>query len=321
MYTQTEDGVLASTDQGVSWGSLWGLGNRVSGTAGYCKGFYQRGKFVYATEYYDPGQPARLWLSTNGGMPTPRLALSSVDNRAQSGATAGEYVKVRVRSPLGLPRLFAADSVSTSISFDSDMLSFVSDSTAPDWQVRIILESGGRIKVRLLKQAGASVKVDTTIAWLNFRANLARQLTSAVTFNEVYWDADTSFGDCAIASLGSGDSVQVSVTLSCGDSIVLAHLDHWPLFEVLEVEPNPATNQLRISTINRLTLPIQATLYGALGNARLEDEFTGAEATRSTRAASPVATTCVSLKAQPPRRKRMSFGINHPKPLLQNERH
>jgi len=279
MYAQTQDGVFESTDEGVSWESLCGPPDDLGGI-GLRKGFYLKSNYIYAAEYHDPNHPARLWVNKTVGEKTPRVILSSTTGSNHIAARAGSAVSLELRTPSAFPTGFEADSLSISVTFDSDVLSHLIDSSVPGWTMQTISNENGLMKLQLNKSAGTVLHPDSIIAWINFRVNLAPRLSTTITLNEVNWDADTSYHDCMVASLSSADSVLLNVTLSCGDTLMLQMLrGQKPSFDIVSLRPNPASGVLHIDLKNNLGAPIRVQLFDALGVIKKDEQWKMSEPT------------------------------------------
>ncbi|MEO6941161.1 MAG: T9SS type A sorting domain-containing protein [Candidatus Kapaibacterium sp.] len=276
IYTQTRGGVLVSIDQGVTWQSLCGPSNYMGGANRI--GFYQKGSYIYASEV-NYGQPAHLWINPTASAAGPRMSIASESSNQSISEPPGGTATFLIRTPKTLPNGFAADSVSVTINFDSDVASHVTDAAAPGWTIRTVRSEQGSVRIKLVKLAGTTLEPDSVIGRIHFRANLAARTSTSIALGEVDWDSDSSYYDCIASLLGSTDSVQLNVTLSCGDSLMLAALRHEPLFEIASLRPNPASRELRIELTHKLDAPVHIGLFDALGAIKKSFESNRTEST------------------------------------------
>jgi hypothetical protein len=264
MYTQTlGGGVFRSTDEGLSWVSLCGPRNHAPYIARRAA-FYQRGAIIYAADLPTYGD-AKLWINETGKATGPRLSFTSEKNQLRITAIAGDSTSIFIRAPHNLVSGFAADSISFTLTFDSDVVSHLTDLSSPGWTIETTLSLPSLIKFKLRRSPGTSLVPDSTIAILHFRTNLALRDTAAFALNEVDWDADYSYFACVQPQLTASDTIHLVVTRSCGDSIILAKLKGKLPYEVLSVEPNPSTSYVNIHVKNELGLSLRYQLFDELG--------------------------------------------------------
>jgi photosystem II stability/assembly factor-like uncharacterized protein len=278
MYAQTIYGVFSSSDEGKSWQSFCGPANFL-GDIGLQKGFYQKGVYIYAAQLSSPSYGAKLWINTTGLATGPRLNLASESSNQSISEPPGGTATFLIRTPKALPNGFVADSVSVTLNFDSDVASHVTDAAAPGWTIRTVRSEQGSVRIKLVKLAGTTLEPDSVIGTIHFRANLAARTSTSIALGEVDWDSDSSYYDCIASLLGSTDSVQLNVTLSCGDSLMLAALRHEPLFEIASLRPNPASRELRIELTHKLDAPVHIGLFDALGAIKKSFESNRTEST------------------------------------------
>jgi len=264
LYTQTTAGVCCSTDQGVSWRSICGPGNFMPG-GGNRIGFYQKDSYIYASETNHGNETAKLWVNPVASGTRSRLNISSENRNRFISEPPGGTSTLLLRTPGVFPTGFGADSLSFTMTFDSDVVTHMTDAAAPGWTILTLLNKQGLVRIKLIKLAGTSILPDSVIGWIHFRANLAPRTSTSIALAEVDWDADSSYYDCISASLTSTDSVLLNVTLSCGDSLILASLRHEKLFDIISLRPNPASNYIQIVLTHNIDAPIRAEIFNALG--------------------------------------------------------
>ncbi|HYM20703.1 MAG TPA: T9SS type A sorting domain-containing protein [Candidatus Kapabacteria bacterium] len=125
--------------------------------------------------------------------------------------------------------------------------------------------AGNQATILLVDSSGINISRDTVIGILRCIIYLTDTLQTAVTFTGDNFTSDQN-SPCATLSVES-DSVIISLSYQCGDSILFRFLKYDSLFRILSIIPNPAKNNIEVVMINRGSV-IYYELFDALGVTR-----------------------------------------------------
>ncbi len=261
LVAQSALGCFISRDTGTTWKSLCGPSeNYLSWAGGGTQRFWVAGSRIYVqTVNIEPSIVDQIWM----------LDLDSMQyfNSTIVGQFADSAKFLSVKPGTGvtvsyiptIDAMVGVDSVHFAIRYDSASLVLSNLVIPPGWS---ILDSSSRNGLLdLLITDTSAVRLPTPVLQLTFKTFLAS--SSA----KVYLDSANLYGqrqncDCAALSLSPADSVEINFT-GCGDSTLLALMNHAAPFSIESIQPNPAQNEITV----KLSCAAQPTveMYDALG--------------------------------------------------------
>ncbi|MFI5201363.1 MAG: T9SS type A sorting domain-containing protein [Candidatus Kapaibacterium sp.] len=246
LYANDDDGVTESKDTGHTWIPLCS-----PPAHNLCNTLAAANGTIYSGDAYGD-----LWINRSGLPNGPRLVFDS-----NYSVVAGAVISVPLRTPHSFYAGFTADSVNITLKFNTNALSEKSISLAPGWSISQIVQDTDGIVLHLVR-ATANIETDSTLATINFQTYLSPDLHPTVSLDEINWDNDTTFRDCMVSALSSTDTAHINLLLACGDSTILAAMEHAPPFSIESIVPNPATATLRVEGRGQR---VEGELVDALG--------------------------------------------------------
>jgi len=268
LFVQLNDGVYMSTDQGNSWKYLCGQPYDLVPDTSYLVDymydhrFFVHYPYVYIITHVGPDRNATLWELNLDSMQyfTPTGGLMFPDSSKRTTVQPGTPVTInyspQTSDPIGI------DTGHLVFHYDSNSLSLKSLKLPPSWIILDSSTSGGVLDLRIIDTTGS--QLPTPAVQLTFNT----YLTSPTA--KIYLDSADLSGhrlncDCQALSIIGPDSVEIDFT-GCGDSLLLAAMEHTPPFSIERIIPNPAGESFEINVNNPSSVPIAYTLFDALGN-------------------------------------------------------
>lgn len=236
------EGIFVSEDQGVTWKSICGPKPQFTDTR-----FYARDNYVYAADSYrlQTGlypEFGRLWVNTTSNGSGERLLLSHSSGNRDFDLLAGNTWSVN----LALPDTFSTiqwlklDSLSFTLRFEGDVLSFKDAIASSGWRVVNAQESPGRVFVKLVRESGSDRGVP--VATVNFQANIAREKESDVYIDSVFYNAG-EFTNCEVLA---SEKLHITINDECGDSTLREFINSKPILEIVSITPNPTRGDVTV---------------------------------------------------------------------------
>ncbi len=270
LYMQSSDeGILMSSDEGVSWRSIGGP------FASADVRFWITDDYIYAgegpTEGAGPFTPGKLWRYRL----TPYLESTFADGSKRISMKAGDTISVYYTIP-GVDNS-PMDTMHLVVRYD-DPLTLKNILIPPQWSILDSSVKNGVLDLWLVTNAQ---QLPSQLLSLNFGTVL--ETPSA----KVYLDSNHLYGnrlssDCAALSVAGPDSVEIDFT-GCGDSTLLRYMSGQSPFAILSVQPNPAQSEIAVRTANADATTSSYALFDALGRRMLSGNV-GATATLDVRA-------------------------------------
>ena len=264
LFIQNRIGCYMSTDQGDSWKYLCGQpsADNNEGTR-----FYVKAGYIYLSTWDSLDDKTSLWILNVDSMQSFRTNIAFLDGSKRNSANAGSDVTVNF-----IPELNDAigiDSGHIVIRFDAASLNLKNLILPNSWTIVDSNSAGGVLNL-WIKDPSAS-QLPTPIIQLTFGTALG-------SFSpKVYLDSANLYGkrlncDCQALSVASRDSVEIDFT-GCGDSLILAALQHKSPFAIQSIGPNPVSDRLRIDLQKNLNAPVRAQLFNVLGDIKKQNDF------------------------------------------------
>ncbi len=275
LYVMVCSGCYLSTDQGLSWKSLCSppiLREPV-------QRFYVKSNRIYiiANEDTTGNSTPSLWMLDMDSLNTVVLS-SSVqlgNGLKQETIYSGDTVQVYYLSDSGLGSEIGSDSISISISFDTNSLSLVHFELDSGWSIKDSSYSNGTYHLLLVSSDSLGLDSSAVILRADFASYLSSTPQSKVYLDSVHFYGRRLNCDCAVASVTGADSVEIDFQ-GCGDSLLLAAMSGKPLFTIESIQPNPAANLLQVNFSNPTSAAISYQIIDALGQTRLNGMTLGA---------------------------------------------
>ncbi len=180
------------------------------------------------------------------------------DSSKQITVSAGSNVTVNFTAQ----NQIGVDSGYIVIHFDTVALSLKSLQLPPSWVIVDSSTSNGTLDLHIT--ADSSATLPSPIITLTFNTYLSTPSA------KVYLDSANLYGkritfDCQALSNASADSVEIDFD-GCGDSTLLALMNHAAPFSIESIQPNPAQNEITV-TLSGAAQPT-VEMYDALGRAQ-----------------------------------------------------
>ncbi len=273
LYVTLDSGCFRSTDQGKTWKYLCGVGPT---DGDFYTRFYAKDNRVFmASLTYKSGTD--IWMLNVDSMQYFPTGIQFPSGAKDTTIVPGTPVTVNFIPETTDP--IALDSGTVTFQFDTNDLDLRQIKLPPDWNLVGSEESNGILRIHFL----ASDSLPNPIVQLSFSTYLSPSSSSAIT---IYLDSASLFGhrlncDCQALSIlrpdsltaSAADSVQIHFLYGCGDSLLLAAMQHEPPFRIERIVPNPAQTSIAITLVKSPDLPIAYSLYDALGRRILSNEL------------------------------------------------
>jgi hypothetical protein len=259
LYAQTEMGVYLSTDEGYTWRNICGPGDvapRLNGNIG----FFAKDQYVYAAEFTLQNQVPMLW----------RLNIDSMQYNFTSSISdrfvdSSKLITIKPGSKVIINFLPSSDSnvgIDTThyfIHYDFGSLNLESTIIPPGWSTLKSSSGNGTLDLWIVSTNAAPLP--TPVLQLTFGTALSP------TTAKVHLDSAHLYGkrlncDCAALSVAGPDSVEIDFA-GCGDSLILAAMNHAPPFSIESIQPNPAGKDIRVQLSGNVQPEIE--MFDALG--------------------------------------------------------
>jgi photosystem II stability/assembly factor-like uncharacterized protein len=261
-------GCFRSTDEGLTWSYLCGVGSIV----GDGKRFFVRSNQIFITTEDTLGQ--HVWrLNLDSMQYFSSKVVSQFPNAAKdTTVTPGSNVTVNFL-PTTDP-LIGVDTAHFFIHYDFGSLSLENTIIPPGWST--LKSSSGNGTFDLWIVSTNAVALPTPVLQLTFGTVLSP------TTAKVHLDSAHLYGkrlncDCAALSVAGPDSVQINFE-GCGDSLILAAMNHTPPFSIESVQPNPASTKITVNLAQSAKSPIAYELSDALGSSYLNGDISSSSA-------------------------------------------
>ncbi len=270
MYALINTGCYLSTDQGFSWKSLCGVPESfVSGVLSSARFYVDANKiFLFGVDSLNGG-----YASDSNGVGV--YWMLNIDSMQYFNSTiVGQFAdsskilsvkpgtSVTVNYIPTMDAMVGVDSVHFAIRYVSSSLVLSNLVIPPGWSILDSSTSNGF--VNLLITDTSSVALPTPVLQLTFKTYLGS------SYAKVYLDSAHLYGhrlncDCAALSLSLADSVEIDFD-GCGDSNLLALMNHAAPFSIESIQPNPAQNEITVTLSGTAQPTIE--MYDALGRAQ-----------------------------------------------------
>ncbi len=263
LYVMACSGCYLSTDQGLSWKYLCGVPDLRIPT----QRFYLRDKLLYVIGF-DSTRYAQLWMLNIDSLNTVTSS-SSVqlgNGLKQETIYSGDTVRVYYLSDSGLGSEIGSDSISISISFDTNSLSLVRFVPDSGWSIKDSSYSNGTYHLLLVDSDSLGLDSSAVILRADFASYLSSTPQSKVYLDSVHFYGHRLNCDCAVASVTGADSVEIDFE-GCADSLLLAAMSGKPLFTIESIQPNPAQDEITVHLSGNVQPVIE--MYDALGRSVL----------------------------------------------------
>lgn len=268
IYTQSSAGVLLSTDEGISWKNICGPSYPIAQWDFYISGgFYQKDNYIYASEGHQGYEDAKLWYLNLDSIQYFASKLRPVQ-RVLSGNGLTVVFAFEIDSSVGV------DTAHFVIHYDTASLALSALLLPDQW---IILDSSSHGDMLDLTMVDTSSKIQNPNIMLTFQPFVAPGKLSA----KVWLDSAIFSGyriSCNVAALSvvGSDSVEIDFT-GCGDSTLLRFMSGQSPFEIVSVQPNPASGELDVMLSRATGTAVAYELYDALGSTRLRGITEGSD--------------------------------------------
>ncbi len=266
LYVTLSSGCYRSTDQGISWQYLCGPGRT---RLEWLSRFYADDNRVFtATEYYG----THFWMLNVDSMQYFPTGIQFPSGIKDTSVLPGSHVTVNFFPETTDP--ISIDSGRLAFRFDPNVLGLAQMKLPSQWQLLDSSESNGILRIHFL----ASDSLPNPILQLIFNTYLSPESSNPT---KVYLDSASLFGhrlncDCQALSIlrpdsishSAPDSVQINFLMACGDSTILAAMEHQPPFSITSVVPNPASTALAVTGtgVREPGSDLEFQLFDALGN-------------------------------------------------------
>ncbi len=262
LFVQLYSGIYESSDQGINWISLCGQPFRinVNNVSQLNIRFFVNEHYVYEVTYDSTiASGGCLWKLDLDSLNIFSTNFAFADSTKQKTVTAGNKVTVdfspSTSDPIGI------DSAHFVFHFDATSLLLDSLALSTSWVIRDSTTGPGYVDFFIT--ADSDEPLQTPIITLTFNTYLSPSGLSA----KVYLDSAHLFGhrlncDCAALSLSLADSVEIDFE-GCGDSTLLALMNHAAPFSIESIQPNPAQEEITVTLSGAAQPTIE--MYDALG--------------------------------------------------------
>ncbi len=252
LFALTDSGCYLSVDSGRIWRYLCG----VSTSAGYATRFFVRGNYVFITS---EDTIAHLWELNIDSMQYFSYQIASQFPSALKDTTVTPGSTVTVNYLPTTDANIGIDTAHFAIHFDSNSLNLKNLIIPPGWSTLKSSSTNGTLDLWII--SSSAVPLPTPVLQITFGTFLSS--TSA----KVYLDSANLIGqrlncDCAALSLAPSDSVEIDFT-GCGDSTLLALMNHGAPFSIESIQPNPAQEEIRVELSGAAQPTVE--MYDALG--------------------------------------------------------
>jgi photosystem II stability/assembly factor-like uncharacterized protein len=260
LIVQYGPGIYHSTDGGTSWNFLCGPGWADEGFPSIeC---YTKDNEIFCVTD-DSALDVTIWkldLDSLNAV-TTNYSEQFGDGLGQDLSYTGDTVRVDYFSDTAMGDAIGTDSVSISISFDTNVLSLAHFELPPGWSIKDSSFSNGTYHLLLVNSDSLALDSSARILRADFVSHLS------ATSSKVYLDSVHYYGhrlncDCAVASVSGPDSVQINFT-GCGDSILLAAMNDSLAFVIESIQPNPAQHEITVTLSGSVQPSVE--MYDALG--------------------------------------------------------
>ncbi len=248
LYTHGHDAVYVSTDTGNSWQNLCGPGGSTP------PGFYQRSNYIYAAGAVTNETSRELWYLNLDSLNIFSSSLHPTQSTA-SGNGMSVLFQPQIDSTVGV------DTAHFAIRYDSSLL-LQSLQLPAGWNLLDSSSNGNTLNVTIFDTSSVVSNPNVTLTFEPI-------LTPSGTSGKVWLDSANLFGkwmscDISAQSSSAPDSVQLDFS-GCGDSLILAAMEHTPPFSIQSIVPNPAENEVRVSGPGIGVPGMDVEMYNVLG--------------------------------------------------------
>jgi len=261
-----DSGCFRSTDEGLTWKYLCGVGSGW-GPAYSLRRFFVRSNQIFITTEDTLG--SHLWELNLDSMQyfSSQVASQFPSATKDTIVTPGSIVTVNFL-PTTDP-LIGIDTAHFSIHYDFGALSVENTNIPPGWSV--LKSSSGNGTLDLWIVSSNAAPLPTPVLQLTFGTALSP------TTAKVHLDSAHLYGkrlncDCPALSVSGPDSVEIDFA-GCGDSLILAAMNHTPPFSIESVQPNPASTKITVNFAKSSKSSVSYELYDALGSSHLNGDI------------------------------------------------
>ncbi len=256
LFVQAASGIYMSTDQGKSWKYLCGQPYDTTDYTLFDHRFYVR--YPYVCILTRPTITAsQLWMLNVDSMQYFPTGIAFPDGTKRTGVSAGTPVTVNYS-----PQTSDAVGIDTGhLVFHYDTRSLVLSALKLPASWNILDSSTANGIIQLTFTADSSADIPSPLVSMEFNTYLSSS-SAKVYVDSAYLSGHRLNCDCQALSILGPDSVEIDFD-GCGDSTILAAMEHEPPFRIESIVPNPAQNQLMIT--GRGLAGASVELYTALG--------------------------------------------------------
>jgi len=261
-----DSGCFRSTDEGLTWKYLCGVESWYGDSYGLRR-FFVRSNQIFITTEDTLG--SHLWELNLDSMQyfSSQVASQFPSATKDTIVTPGSIVTVNFL-PTTDP-LIGIDTAHFSIHYDFGALSVENTNIPPGWSV--LKSSSGNGTLDLWIVSSNAAPLPTPVLQLTFGTALSP------TTAKVHLDSAHLYGkrlncDCPALSVSGPDSVEIDFA-GCGDSLILAAMNHTPPFSIESVQPNPASTKITVNFAKSSKSSVSYELYDALGSSHLNGDI------------------------------------------------
>ncbi len=262
-------GVFVSTDQGVNWERLCGPFNTFADVR-----HFQRDSIIYATDFYrlpnSGNEIGRLWVNTTGKASSSRVLLKPSLGSSPIALGTGETINIDIILPEILPTLpnLTLDSVSILLRYDTDVLSFKESKAHIGWNITFVQEEDRKLWIKCVRDHSI-IPQQLALLSLTFQGNVARDTTTFVTVDSVYYNQ----GQINNCELLATEQVAVNITNGCGDRELRSFILSTPVLLIQSIYPNPTNNDITVEFYSAINHPITVQLLNDIGLQFYEQQY------------------------------------------------
>ena len=183
-----------------------------------------------------------------------------VDGVKNARVAAGDTVRFRIRLTDSISSRARLDSLTFTMSFDGDVLSFQSAKALPPWALLGVSHAEGSTSITLQPPPGQTAQPDTAIANIFYTANIALNASTNYIIRDIRLN-DVSFDGCAgVASLPVPPTVTV---VGCADTILRNVIAGQPIVQLLGIESAPGGPAILLRSAE--DIPLECEIYNEIG--------------------------------------------------------
>jgi photosystem II stability/assembly factor-like uncharacterized protein len=205
--------------------------------------------------------------------PKARIELLSENGVKNVEDTAAATTMVVASIKDSIPASAELLTVSFAITFNDDMLTPEPAIAVMGWSIAKQLTTRGRIELTLTRIGTAALAANTPLALFHFRLSISDSLATNISLSEPRLnELDSNYARCTLSAL-EPTPVLVTLTTSCGDSLIHAALSGGSILRDLTIHPNPTLSHsigngvVQLHFILETNAMVQVVILDALGKA------------------------------------------------------